>query len=216
MTISIKNAGQEHCSRFLWDLAEKCVMEKFDFDKAIMSSRSRGVGVIGVDEFEAHHTIVKRTFDYLGSKASDQTEAVGNLLVTWLPYHLGRLRGLEDNGKGDLTPYDKFRIGDGLFMLFQNDSVLIRHRASFERTWWFADEMQTIHNWLMDPVVVRNLGEWRDRIQMTTSWTNGYLEAWAKTIVEGVLRSRNWDIRNGYSWIAEFMKAVSFLPYESL
>ena len=210
MTININNVDQESCSHFLWNLAQKSILEKFDFDKAMTSSRTRGV--IAVDAFEAHHTIVTRTFDYLSRETSDQIAAAGCHLVSWLPYHLDQLRELEDDEKGELTPYDKFDIGHELYTLFQNNEVFLRHRERSEQSLWWADEMDAVQKWLMDPVVERRLDKkWRNGVQMAASPTKGYLRVWAKTVVEGFLRGRSWDVRNVYYWIAEFMEVVSLL-----
>jgi hypothetical protein len=72
MTITINDVDQERCGNFLWDLAHKAIRDKFDFnfdldtsDSVYGNAGSVQANSIAVDEFEAHHTIVKRAFQYL-------------------------------------------------------------------------------------------------------------------------------------------------------
>ncbi|KAI0094488.1 hypothetical protein BDY19DRAFT_988325 [Irpex rosettiformis] len=206
MTITINNVDQERCSRFLWNLAQKGVLENFEFEKSATGNSIHGA--IAVDEFDAHHTIVKRAFKYLSKERESQTSPIGRYLVCWLPYHLGRLHELEDEEKGELTVYEKFDIGQNLYTLFYNEEVFHRHMASFEQTLWYADEMNHIQKWLTDSVAVRRLDRaWRDEVQLAASPTGGYLKVWVRTVVEGFLKNRSWSVLCAYYWIAEFMKA---------
>ncbi|KAI0139513.1 hypothetical protein F4776DRAFT_592485 [Hypoxylon sp. NC0597] len=220
MTISINNVDQELCAHFFWDLAQKAIREKFkfDFDAASPNSalHSSSQAVIAVDEFEANHTIITRAFEYLEKDHRDQTKEIGKYLVGWLPYHLGRLRDLEDEEKGALTPGEQFEIGQNLYRLFKDDKVFLRHKTSFEQTWWFTDDMEGVQKWLMDSAVVRRLDKkWRDEVQMSVSPTKGYLKELVKIIVEGMLRNRTWGVQNAYGWIEGFMgldKKLQQLP----
>ncbi|XXH00877.1 hypothetical protein Hte_007228 [Hypoxylon texense] len=210
MTITINNVDQELCGHFLWDLAHKAIREKFkfDFDAASPHSglHSSSQAAITVDEFEANHTIIVRAFEYLGREPRDQTKAIGKYLIGWLPYHLGRLRQLEDEEKGDLTPAEQFDIGENLHKIFKDGQVFLRHRESFEQTWWYVDEMEDVQKWLMDSAVVRKLDKkWRDEVQRPGSLTRGYLKELVKIIVEGLLRNRSWPVQNAYGWIHGFM-----------
>jgi hypothetical protein len=66
MTITINNVDQEVCGHFLWDLAHKAILEKFQFDFDIASNAALHGGgsqaVISVDEFEVHRTVLARAF----------------------------------------------------------------------------------------------------------------------------------------------------------
>ncbi|KAI0835757.1 hypothetical protein F5Y06DRAFT_118345 [Hypoxylon sp. FL0890] len=210
MTITINNVDQEICGHFLWDLAHKAIRDKFkfEFDAASPNNslHSSSPAAITVDEFEAHHTIVTRTFEYLDEEPKDQTKVIGEYLVGWLPYHLGRLRQLEDEEKGALTPNEQFKIGQNLYKLFKDEQVFLRHKASFEQTLWFVDEMEDLQKWLMDSAVVRRLDKkWRDEVQLPLSPTRGFLKELVKMVVEGLLRKRSWAAENAYNWIKEFM-----------
>jgi hypothetical protein len=214
MTITINHVDQELCGNFLWDLADKAIRDKFKFQfdsnasNALYSAVSQGA--IAVDEFGAHHTIVKRAFQYLSRDHSRQTQAIGEYVVCWLPYHLNRLRELEDDGTGALTPSEQFEIGQSLYELCRDDVVFRRHKASFEQTWWTVDEMDDVHKWLMDSAVMRRLDRaWRRHVQSAKSPTEGYLKWLVRMVVEGLLRERSWGVWSAYNWIEEFMDAVS-------
>lgn len=211
MTITINNVDQELCGHFLWDLAHKAIRDKFKFDfDAASTLHSSNQAIIAVDEFEAHHTIVTRAFEYLGNGQSEQTKQIGRYLVCWLPFHLGRLRQLEDEDKGELLPSEKFEIGQNLYRLFKADQVFRRHIATFQLTWWLVDEMEDVQKWLMDSAVVRRLDRrWRDEVQLAASPARGFLKALVRLAIDGFLRERSWGVQSAYYWIEQFMGAVS-------
>ncbi|KAJ7764439.1 hypothetical protein B0H14DRAFT_371048 [Mycena olivaceomarginata] len=209
MTITINNVDQELCGHFLWDLAHKAIRDKFKFDFDATSNALRNSqAAIALDEFEAHHTIVTRAFEYLSKEHSDQTKEIGRYLVSWLPYHLDCLRQLEDEEKGMLMPDELLDIGQNLYKLFQDEGVFRRHRASFEGTLWLEKEMEDVQKWLMNSAVVRRLDKrWRDEVQLAVSPTRGYLKKIARMVVEEFLRERSWGVQNAYFWIESFMGA---------
>ncbi|KAI0885416.1 uncharacterized protein GGS22DRAFT_200296 [Annulohypoxylon maeteangense] len=211
MKISINNVDQELCAHFLWDLAHKAIREKFKFDFDATSPNSALYGsnqaAIAADEFEAHHTIVTRAFEYLDKEHEDRTKDVGNYLVGWLPYHLNQLRQLEDEEKGALTPSEQIDIGQSLYKLFKDEKIVLRHKTNFELTRWFVGEMEDMQKWLMDSAVVRKLDKkWRSGVQLLISPTRSFLKDLVKVIVEGLLRARSWEAQSSYGWINEFMK----------
>ncbi|KAJ7256871.1 hypothetical protein B0H12DRAFT_1284136 [Mycena haematopus] len=206
MTITIQNVDQEHCGYFLWDLAHKANRDNFSFD---LANASRSTFSIAVDEFEAHHTIVKRTFEYLCKDPEEQTAAISLYLVNWLPYHLARLRDLVDNDVGALTSSEQLELGQYLWGLFKDEQVFQRHRKTFEQAWWTADEMDSVKKWLMDPTIVRRLDKaWRDDVQRPVSPTRGFMRELARMVVRGLLRERSWNVANAWRWIKHFMSVV--------
>ncbi|GAW18341.1 hypothetical protein ANO14919_078160 [Xylariales sp. No.14919] len=208
MTITINNVDQEICGHFLWDLAHKAIRDKFrfDFDAASNSLQSNKV-TVAVDEFEAHRTIVKRAFEYLGAERRDQTASIGDYLVGWLPYHLNRILQLEEEEKGALMPDEQTEIGRNLFQLFKDEEYIRRHKATFEKTYWWASEMEDLQKWLTDSAVVRKLDKrWRDRVRLAPNSIRGFLTELVKMIITGFLRERSWNVENAYWWVYEFMK----------
>ncbi|PTB50785.1 hypothetical protein M431DRAFT_523482 [Trichoderma harzianum CBS 226.95] len=210
MTITINNVDQELCGHFLWDLAHKAIRDKFNFnlDGDASNALHGGRGTIAVDEFEAHHTIVTRAFEYLSKPPKEQTENIGPYLVTWLPFHLSRLRQLEDDDQGSLMPSEQSEIGQNLYKLFKNDEVFLRHKESFQDAWWIVSEIEDLQKWLMDSAIMRRLDKrWRDEVQLAASPTRGYLKELVRVIIQGFLRERSWNIYSACQWLLQLMKA---------
>ncbi|KAG6354262.1 hypothetical protein INS49_004867 [Diaporthe citri] len=165
MSIKINDVDQEMCGHFFWDLAQQAIRHnfKFDFDAASNTSHN----TIDVDEFEAHHTIVTRALDYLTDEPTGQTKVIGPFLVFWLPYHLDRLRHLEDEEKGSLMPGQRLEIGRSLYNLFKDEQVFTRHMESFKTTYWTEEKIRQVKTWLMDSAVqLRRLApKWLDEVQ---------------------------------------------------
>ncbi|KAH0489615.1 hypothetical protein TgHK011_010035 [Trichoderma gracile] len=211
MTITINNVDQELCGHFLWDLAHKAIRDKFNFnldDEAANAFHGGSRATIAVDEFEAHHTIVTRAFEYLSKPHREQTEEIGTYLVGWLPYHLSRLRQLEDDDQGALMPSEQFEIGQNLYKLFKGGETFERHKTSFQGMLWTVDEMMDVQKWLMDSAVMRRLDKrWRDEVQLASSPTRGFLKEWVRIVVCGLLRERSWNVEAACDWLEQFMKA---------
>ncbi|KAL7936390.1 hypothetical protein V8C35DRAFT_295371 [Trichoderma chlorosporum] len=210
MTITINNVDQELCGHFLWDLAHKAIRDKFDFNldgDASNALHGGSRGTIAVDEFEAHHTIVTRAFEYLSKPPREQTKKIGSYLICWLPFHLDRLRQLEDDDQGSLMPSEQFEIGQNLYKLFKNGDAFLRHKEIFQEVWWIGPEMDNMQKWLMDSAVMRKLDRrWRDEVQSAASPTRGYLKELARIIIEGFLRDRSWQVSSASMWLPNMMR----------
>ncbi|KXH50948.1 hypothetical protein CSAL01_04813 [Colletotrichum salicis] len=209
MTITINNVDQELCGHFLWDLADMAIRDKFKFDfnnsGALHNSAQR---IISVDEFEANQIIVTRAFNYLKGDPQEQTKDIGEYLICWLPYHLGQLRQLEDEGRGELTTNERAEIGSNLYNLFKDDAVFKRHKATLGEVYWWADEMTDVQKWLTDPTVVRRLDKpWRAKMERARYPPRGYLKELVNMVVRGFLRERSWGIPSACRWLKEFMAA---------
>ncbi|KAI5918674.1 hypothetical protein F4810DRAFT_691137 [Camillea tinctor] len=211
MNITINNVDQELCGHFLWDLADMAIRDKFKFNFNSDGSNalhSSSQGTVTVDEFEANHTIVTRTFEYLDMEPSEQSKGIGGYLLEFLPFHLGQLRELEDDDKGALAPHKQSKIGQDLCKLFRDDVILNRHKATFEQVYWTAAEIKVVQKWFMDSAVVRKVDKkWRDEMQSAITPIKGYLRGLVKMVVSGLLRDRSWGVENAYRWLKEFIAA---------
>ncbi|KAJ7619348.1 hypothetical protein FB45DRAFT_755212 [Roridomyces roridus] len=220
MTINIQNAGQEMCANFLWDLAHRCVRDRFDFKLDGASSGNRNA--ICVDEFDVHRSIVQKAFEFLNAEPRSQTAKIGKYLVCWLPYHLRKLKELEDNKKGRLTEQERIEIGQKLYTLFRDADTFQRHKGIFVQTHWTAHELRDLLKWLRDSAVMRQAdAEWYDEMQQTYRPTRGFLKGLVTLLVNGLLRERTWDVSNARVWLQQFMAldgdevSRSFLPVNS-
>ncbi|KAK6836019.1 hypothetical protein PG987_006514 [Apiospora arundinis] len=178
---------------------------KFDFDGAsnrLLSSQN----TIEVDEFEAHHSIVKHALKFMAHDETDETKAIGRYLVLHLPFHLKQLQNLEQEEKGELTPMEKRTIADGLYHMFQNDNVFRRHRYSFEgdMVYWYPYQMQQVNEWFMDSAAVRNIDkQWLREVKVASNPTRGYMRPLVRLVLEELLREGRWPALGGYRWIEQ-------------
>jgi hypothetical protein len=217
MSITINNVSEQLCHHFLWDLAQVSIRDKFKFDFDAASHRLHGQqATIEVDEFEAHHTIVKHAFEYLKGEPSEQTKAIGQYLVVWLPFHLTRLRELETEDKGELMPSDKRNIANGLYNVFKSDTTFQRHKNSFEghdgsRSYWKPSEMTDVNEWFRDSAASRLLDKkWLTAVKSAPNPTRGYLRPLVQLVLDQFLKDRAWGALSCYRWIEQFVVMVCF------
>ncbi|KAJ0276743.1 hypothetical protein COL940_008100 [Colletotrichum noveboracense] len=218
MTISINNVDQELCGNFLWDLADMAIRNKFkfNFDGAAFNPAHSSKRPLAVDELEANYTIVTQAFKYLSNEPTDGTQNVGRYVVEFLPYHLNRVRELEDEDKGMLRDDQRSETGQGLYKIFRDDTVFQRHIKIWQDIEWSVDEMRAIQTWLMDSVAVRKVDrKWRTAVQRASSPITGYLNELVKTMLRGLLRQRSWQMYNASKWLKRFMELDQVQPAPS-
>ncbi|KAJ0383400.1 hypothetical protein COL922a_010568 [Colletotrichum nupharicola] len=218
MTISINNVDQELCGNFLWDLADMAIRNKFkfNFDGAAFNPAHSSKRPLAVDELEANYTIVTQAFKYLSNEPTDGTQNVGRYVVEFLPYHLNRVRELEDEDKGMLRDDQLSEIGQGLYKIFRDDIVFQCHIKIWQDIEWSVDEMRAIQTWLMDSVAVQKVDrKWRTAVQRASSPITGYLNELVKTVLRGLLRQRSWQMYNASKWLKRFMELDQVQPAPS-
>ncbi|KAI8262200.1 hypothetical protein K4K53_012378 [Colletotrichum sp. SAR 10_77] len=215
MTISINNVDQELCGNFLWDLADMAIRNKFkfNFDGEAFNPAHSSKRPLAVDELEANYTIVTQAFKYLSNEPTDATQNVGRYVVEFLPYHLNRVRELEDEDKGMLRDDQRSEIGQGLYKIFKDDTVFQRHIKIWQDIEWSVDEMRAIQTWLMDSAAMRKVDrKWRTAVQKASSPITGYLNELVKTVLRGLLRQRSWQMYNASKWLKRFMELDQVQP----
>lgn len=215
MTININNVDQEVVQHFLWDLAQKAIRDQFRFDSdAGSNTLHTSHSTIAVDEFEAHHSIVMRSFTFLSEEPREATAIIGRYLFLWLPYHLGQLIQLDYADKGSLMPDEYLKIGQNLYHLFKDQETLKRHRATAEEVCWSVEDIEIVQQWLRNTAVVRRLPmQWREEIQAAASPVRGYLKPFVKMIINSWLKDaerKSLSSMLAYRlWIMRFMEVVS-------
>ncbi|KAE9569619.1 hypothetical protein CGMCC3_g14171 [Colletotrichum fructicola] len=208
MTISIKSASREQCGHFFWALADRAFRNQFQFNfEGDSFNTFHALGQhISVDEFEANHFIVTRAFEYFRKDPVEETKAIDIYLLNWLPYHLDRLRVLEDDRKGELSSEQKSEIGLNLQNMFQDDRVLQNHKRTFQKGYWTSEEIKDVRLWLDDPAVVRRMDrKWRADVKTAPSPLRGYFKPIAIAVLEGLLRDRSWEVTNACTWLRQFI-----------
>jgi|SRR5690242_16796364 len=87
MEIKLRNASQEQCATFFWDLAYAAVKERQAF--LLHHSFQAYRHTITKDRYEATLSVVLQAFEYLRGKSFDETDDIGGHIITWLPSYLG-------------------------------------------------------------------------------------------------------------------------------
>ncbi|KAH0432134.1 NACHT and TPR domain-containing protein [Colletotrichum camelliae] len=218
MTISINNVDQEVCGNFLWYLADMAIRNKFkfNFDGEAFSPAHSSKRPIAVDKLEANYTIVTQAFKYLSNEPADGTQNVGRYVIEMLPFHLNRIRKLEDEDKGMLRDDQRSEIGQGLYKIFRDDTVFKRHIKIWQDIAWSVGDMRAIQTWLMDSAAVRKVDrKWRTAVQRVPSPVTGYLKELVKMVLQGLLRQRSWQMYNASKWLKRFMRLDQIQPASS-
>jgi hypothetical protein len=213
MTISINNADRERCGHFLWDLADMAIRDRFNFNLDSDNSNnlhSSSQRTISINKLESNYVIITRVFKYLNDEPRIETQDIGPYVIAWLPEHLKRLRQFEDEDEGTLRDDQKSEIGQNLYNIFRDDTVLQRHKETFQKTFWTAEEIKEMQMWLRDSTVVRKVDKkWRNAIRGASNPINGYLKIFVRVLVHALFRERGWDVDNGRRWLKYFISAVS-------
>ncbi|KAK2755846.1 neutral amino acid permease, partial [Colletotrichum kahawae] len=165
---------------------------------------------IAVDKLEANYTIVTQAFKYLSNEPADGTQNVGRYVTEMLPFHLNRIRKLEDEDKGMLRDDQRSEIGQGLYKIFRDDTVFKRHIKIWQGIAWSVGDMRAIQTWLMDSAAVRKVDrKWRTAVQRVPSPVTGYLKELVKMVLQGLLRQRSWQMYNASKWLKRFMRLMT-------
>jgi hypothetical protein len=216
-TITITKADFTSVQSFLWNFMQKTAQDNFGFQQlAELQSLKRN---IQVNEFDAHFTIVRRTFEFLANPPDDKTKALGPYLLDFLPQHLQGLQ--KATGLDELTPSEKREIGDGLFNLFVSGEVIKRHWDSCDTLIWYrsAEEVNIFLGWFADPSVTGHLRglnrEWLREIREDRNPNRALLDKVMKMVAWQWLQDeeREWDVSRPYEWIRGFLSMVCRLCY---
>lgn len=214
MTITIHNVDRETCGNFLWDLAHKANRQKFNFDFEAQQA-GNSTARIAVDELEAYHTIILKTFQCLNEEPNEQTKDIVGHLACFLPNHLAGIRHLQEEKNQFLRPHEYQEIGQNLYTLFKDGTIFDRHRDKFERMFWNVDDLREIREWLTDNSFMRGVQDksWRNQVKSTVSPANGYLRYIARSMVESLLRGRRCEVWQASYWVLQLKDAVSNSDY---
>lgn len=149
MTISIDGVKLSKVQRFLWDLSEKVVLDKFTFTSSLTDLAQHAT--IHANRTEAHLTIIRRCFDLLLDEPKEEYAPVGTYTSREVMWHLKSL--IVDVNEGLLSIGEREEVVDGLVSLLQYSEYIERH-LTFDFLWdecWLSDyEIDAIQGWLLD------------------------------------------------------------------
>lgn len=211
-TITITNAGMRTVQNFLWTLCEKAMINEFKFDNttaAIVSKPS-----IGVNEFDAHLTILQRSLNVLLGDPDEKTACLIPYMLGYLPDHLDHV--MEALSQNELPAAEKRDIGSGVYAIFVDGEILERHGPHLAATAvnWMESEpgIPAFWKWLTDKDAIGYLGkkdkEWLNQINSSPNRNQALLQPVAVMVAKHWLQKRDWDVEHTYGWISDFLNIV--------
>lgn len=213
MTIQITNADIETVQRFLWDLGERVVFEKFAFEN--IEARIEAQKGIYVHEVEACLAITLRCTDLLLAEPDDSSATMVDYALIYLPAHLERLKGFVDAGQVDNSEMQS--VVDKLVNLFSDTECIEKHwnrgsnLISFGLpvfTWWLYKSSITESFRPRDR-------RWLERRDTNKNPKTSCLADIAFMVAEHWLRRRDWEeIEDHARWIYDYITMVRMPNYE--
>ncbi|KAI4239674.1 MAG: hypothetical protein LQ352_007783 [Teloschistes flavicans] len=210
MTIKIDRVNQSQVQRFVWDLSEKALLDKFAFTASTFGPAS--TAKVSANATEAHLIIVKRCFDLLLDDPIQETMALSEYALRWLHVHLGALGSA--NHKNLLRPAERENIVDSLVNLLQSaDTVVQKYlNNNFLHVGRWLDDVlvrvEIINGWLHDSEATKRLGR-KERIWLKQVDSEGWLlalKAVARMIARQWLCSRRFKAESSFRWIDEYVQ----------
>ena len=149
MTIRVDGVKLSKVQRFLWDLSEKVVLDKFSFTSSLTDLAQHVT--IHANKTEAHLTMTRRCFDLLLDEPKTETEVIDRYAATQVMWHLKML--MDDVNEGLLKTVEREEVVDGLVSLLQYPEYIERHLISeflWDESWLSDSEVDAISGWLCD------------------------------------------------------------------
>ncbi|KAH8592092.1 hypothetical protein B0O99DRAFT_689874 [Bisporella sp. PMI_857] len=217
-TITITKANIKTVQNFLWTLTERAMINKFEFDESAALINAKGN--IRVNELDSHLIITKQCLALLLADPDEKTDALSSYAMTALPTHLNFLRNDAEFYTIDIGT--KREIGQGVFALLVDGDIIEKHWTSEDNGWyrdnydgkysWFYNEGEpsVFWNWLNDPDAIQYLGkkdkEWLKQLKSQPDPNRSLLEPITLMMARRWLRDREWDAKNTFLWISEYLQ----------
>lgn len=151
MTISIDNVKRSQVQRFFWDLSEQIIMDKFEFTKSLTSGQS---AKINANRMEAQLTIARRCFDVLLEKPGDETKALVEYALEYIPSHIFSIQKCMVADE-PITPAERLRVVEDLAMLLESGDYTRKHltESFFSCGFWLHEgfDFLALPLWLRSP-----------------------------------------------------------------
>jgi fungal STAND N-terminal Goodbye domain len=201
--------------KFLWTFCDQDVFEKFGFDE-FFAQKARTSATIGINEKDAHLTILKQSLKLLIREDDGKTKSLALYALAKLPTHLGNIA---DPTKLSLS--DKTFIETALFKVLTNEDIVERrwqNDSELLRNW--GDEttaVETAWRWLKNSPVVRALREtpesWLSDEAPNSNVESRVLRKVIRVMAKHWLRGREWEVNDAFPWVQSFATKVS--PFQS-
>lgn len=211
-TITITKANLRVAQNFLWNLCEKGVMDKFEFNESAAATTIKDT--IRVNEFDAHLWMIKQSLKLLSAEPEERTTALAKYVLGYLPNHLDALR--EHPKFIDLEEEEKGEIGHGVYLFIGDGDILEKFwRANGPPgTNWILqdDDIGVMWKWLEDPSATRYLGkkdkEWLESIKRNPNPDRSLLLPIVKMVAKHWLLDREWEVQTTFEWVRSFLEMV--------
>lgn len=208
LNITVTNADITTVQNFLWNLFQKSMVDKFEFEP-LSNQKSHIMREIQVNMYDAHLAIVKHALRYLTSSPDVRTRPIGDYLARRFPLHLDKLS--QADGYDEILSSDKKEIGDGLFSLFISEEVIERHWESLKPIIWFGEDgtVEILRKWLQDPVATGHLGrldkDWLKTVNTSQRPNRELLTPLMRKIAYRWLQDRTWDTNDCFGALRRFL-----------
>ena len=211
--VSISTAEISMVRKFLRTFCEDDVFLKFGFEE-FFAQKAKTHATIGINEKDAHLTIVKRSLKLLAQDNSEKPDQLAHYAFSYLPVHL---KSAPD--PSDISDSDKIFIETELYRLLTNEALIERRwQVDWEaRENWLDDAtaMETLWKWLKDSREIQALRETQEG-WLTDATTNSNVELrLLKTAVcvmaKQWLQRRKWSPSEICRWVYLFVAKVSII-----
>ena len=206
MTIKVDGVKLSKVQRFLWDLSERVVLDKFTFTSSLTDLAQHVT--IHANKTDAHLTIARRCFDLLLDEHKDETEAIDRYAPMKVMWHLKML--IDDVNEDLLQMVEREEIVDGLVSLLQYPEYLEKHLTLeflSDGSWLSDYELDAIHAWLLDSDARGKLDRKRRKwlTQVIIDDKPLVLKDIATTIARQWLCNRYWVADAPFRWLNAFL-----------
>ncbi|KEF52389.1 uncharacterized protein A1O9_11630 [Exophiala aquamarina CBS 119918] len=204
MTIKIANADIQTVQRFLWDLGERAVFEKFAFEN--IEAKVESQKSIYAHEIEAHVSITLRCMDLLLAEPNDSSAALVEYALYFLPAHLEYLTMHVRPGGVQISETQS--IVDKLINLVSDTECIEKHWTKGPNKIHFG--LLAFSWWLSLSDITDSLRprdrRWLERRDRSKNPKTSCLSDIASMVAEQWLRHRDWkDPDECARWIYDYI-----------
>lgn len=206
MTITIDGVKLSKVQRFLWDLSEKVLLDKFTFRNNLTDPGPNIV--ISANRTDSHLALARRCFDLLLDEPREETKAIVQYALMEIPWHLSAM--VNDVSENILQTAEREELVQSLVSLLQEVVYIERHLTEefFRREAWLAEtELEAIRWWLCEPRGKLNRKElsWVKQAVSDKDRKLLALKDIAGMVARHWLCQRTWSAELPFHWLDVFL-----------